>query len=196
MESAFSPVRHARLPHSIVLRYPEYNPLGRVSWSDNAILVMTDFSRMTPFSVDPQAALDTAHERMRACGVRLLFVVDNDRVVLGLITAADLLGEKPVQYLREVGGARTHIRVENIMTPIEQLQAVELADVLASRVGNIVETIRLFNRQHLLVMESGQKEIATVRGMFSATQISRQIGAEISFVSETLDRPNRAAAFS
>lgn len=196
MESAFDPVRHAKLPQSIVLRYPEYNPLGRVSWSDSAILVMTDFSRMTPFSVEPHETLDAAHERMRACGVRLLFVVDPDRVVLGLITAADLLGEKPVQYLREAGGARTHIRVENIMTPIEKLQAVEMVDVLTSRVGNIVETIRLFNRQHLLVMESSQKETATVRGMFSATQISRQIGAEISFVTEKLGRPNRAAAFT
>ena len=184
MDVGFVPVHHCELPRNIVLRYPETETLRPVSWFDSAVSVMTDFSRTTPFCVEPGVSLDDALERMRTCGVRLLFVTDNDRVVLGLITAADLLGEKPVQYLRNIGGVRNHISVENIMTPIDHLQGVEWADVISARVGNIVETIRLFGRQHLLTMETGDMGATMVRGIFSATQISRQVGTEI-FVAPT-----------
>jgi predicted transcriptional regulator len=36
--------------------------------------------------------------------VRSLFVVDVDNEILGLITATDLLGEKPLQHIQQYGG--------------------------------------------------------------------------------------------
>lgn len=196
MDVGFVPVHHCELPRNVVLRYPDVETLRPVSWFDSAVSVMTDFSRTTPFCVEPGVSLDDALERMRTCGVRLLFVTDNDRVVLGLITAADLLGEKPVQYLRNVGGARNNICVENIMTPIDHLQGVEWADVITARVGNIVETIRLFGRQHLLTTETGDTGTTMVRGIFSATQISRQVGTEIFVVPTPALQPQRTPTYA
>ena len=66
------------------------------------------------------------------------------------------------------------------MTPAELLEAMELKDVLQVRVGDIVETLKRSGRQHALVIESGSSDATsatrTVRGIFSLTQIARQLG--------------------
>ena len=49
--------------------------------------------------------------------MRLLFVLDGDRFVVGVITATDLLGEKPMRFVQERGGTRSDILVADIMTP-------------------------------------------------------------------------------
>ena len=58
---------------------------------------MTDFESTTAIIILPGDTVDEAHRRMIQRGVRLLLVVDEDRSVLGVITATDILGEKPVQ---------------------------------------------------------------------------------------------------
>jgi multidrug efflux pump subunit AcrB len=67
-----------------------------------------------------------------------------------------------------------------VMTPADHLEAMELQDVLQVRVGDIVETLKRSGRQHALVIESGSADTTsatrTVRGMFSLTQIARQLG--------------------
>jgi hypothetical protein len=66
------------------------------------------------------------------------------------------------------------------MTPASQLEAVELRDVKRARVGDIVETLKRSDRQHALVIDGSSAEPAsavwTVLGIFSLTQIARQLG--------------------
>jgi hypothetical protein len=66
------------------------------------------------------------------------------------------------------------------MTPADLMEAMELQDVLQVRVGDIVETLKRSGRQHALVIESGSADATTasrsVRGIFSLTQIARQLG--------------------
>ncbi len=64
---------------------------------------MTDFNSVTAVIILPGDTLDEAHRRMIQRGVRLLLVVDQNRSVLGLITATDILGEKPVQVAVQRG---------------------------------------------------------------------------------------------
>ena len=56
-----------------------------------AIQVMTDFNSVTAVIILPGDSVDEAHRRMIQRGVRLLLVVDQDRNVLGLVTATDIL---------------------------------------------------------------------------------------------------------
>ena len=55
---------------------------------------------------------------------------------------------------------------------------MELEDVLRARVGDVIASLRLSGRQHALVIESMQAQPSTrvVRGIFSLTQIARQLG--------------------
>lgn len=68
------------------------------------------------------------------------------------------------------------LSVRDIMVATEQLDAVHLSDVLRSEVGHVVATLKDCGRQHALVMETVEEGAMAVRGIFSASQIARQMG--------------------
>jgi CBS domain-containing protein len=140
---------------------------------------MTDFSRVTAVIILAGDTVDEAHRRMIQRGVRLLLVVDQDRKVVGLITATDILGEKPVLYASERGLPREEVLVRDIMTPQERLEVLSMADVRAAKIGHIVATLKSAGRQHAVVVEQGDGGRQVVKGLYSATQIARQLGASI-----------------
>jgi CBS-domain-containing membrane protein len=151
-----------------------------VQLSDPAIVVMTDFKRISAIQVESTASIDNANKKMIICGVRLLFVADENNVIIGLITANDILGEKPVNYIREHGGHRDEIMVRDIMVRNEDLDSVQIEAVARGNVGDIVETLKACDRHHVLVTESTESGMC-VRGLFSRTQVSRQLGEAIKF---------------
>lgn len=145
-----------------------------------ALAVMTDLRKIPAATIDPQAPLDAANRFMIRRGVRLLLVTDDDRRVLGLITANDILGEKPVQFGLERGIKRQDILVRDIMTPSARLEVLLYADLARAEVGHIVATLKHSGRQHALVVDdAGDDGVQAVRGIFSASQIARQLGVAI-----------------
>jgi CBS domain-containing protein len=151
----------------------------KATLDDAAVNVMTDLTRVTAVIILPGDTVDEAHRRMVQRGVRLLLVVDQDRRVVGLITATDTLGEKPVLAASQRGLRREEVLVRDIMTPQERLQVLGMADVRAAKVGHIVSTLQKAGRQHAMVVDHDAKGRQTVRGLFSATQIARQLGVTI-----------------
>ena len=153
--------------------------LSLVSMQDSAAVVFTDFRQQRPFSINATAAIDQINEKMIACGVRLLFVSDNDGVLQGLVTYTDLFGEKPVNYIKEHGGKREEILAQDIMTPLAQLEALDQARVNRASVGDIVETIKTAGRQHMLVNETLEDGSQVITGIFSSTHIEKRLGMKI-----------------
>jgi len=145
-----------------------------------AMCVMTDFKQVSVATIAPEATLAQANQTMISRGVRLLLVVDREDDVLGLITSRDTSGEKPIQLVQAQGGKFTDLLVSDLMVPRERIDLIDTRDVLTASVGDIVETMKHFKRQHMLAGErdpvSGKVRI---RGVFSATQIGRQLGAAI-----------------
>ena len=159
---------------------PSQSFKARVSLEDPAIEVMTDFTQVTAISVNPCASLEQASERMISSGVQMLFVTNQYHEVMGLITMNDLNGTKPMQVLSENGGKMEDLMVRDIMTPRLKLEALELTDILKSRVGDLLETFKRMGRQHALVVENEEdsgKQI--LRGVLSTTQLSKQLGYEV-----------------
>jgi len=150
-----------------------------VTLDDPATSVMTDLARVTAVIILPGDSVDEAHRRMIQRGVRLLLVVDQDRKVVGLITATDILGEKPVLAASERGLRREEVLVRDVMTPQERLEVLSMADVRAAKVGHIVATLKKAGRLHAVVVDHDAKGRQVVRGLYSATQIARQLGAAI-----------------
>ena len=151
---------------------------NRATLEDPALYVMTDFTAVTAIIVLSGDALDEAHRRMIQRGVRLLLVVDQDRRVVGVITATDILGEKPMRAIAERGVRREELLVRDIMTPQAALEVLDIAALHAAKVGHVVATLQGSGRQHALVVERGPGR-NRVRGLFSATQIARQLGVAI-----------------
>ena len=151
----------------------------RVTLDDPAVRAMTDLRAVTAAVILPGDSADEAHRRMIQRGVRLLLVVNQDRHVVGLITASDILGEQPMQVITQRGIRREELLVRDIMTPQEKLEVLDLADLRTAKVGHIVASLKQSGRQHALVVERDEKGRQTIRGLFSATQIARQLGVAI-----------------
>jgi CBS domain-containing protein len=149
---------------------------GRVTLDDPAFSVMTDLREVSAATTTPGETMGQAHAQMIRRGVRLLFVLDPDGAVVGVITATDLLGEKPMRFMQSRGVSHAEIQVEDLMTPASMLEALPLIEVAQMRVGHVVATLKKMRRQHLMVAEEGGRRI---RGLFSASQVARQLGVEL-----------------
>ncbi len=150
----------------------------RVSIDNPALDVMTDFRRVTAFIATPGDTIQQAEERMVRRKVRLLFVMDGQDRVAGLITSTDIHGEKPMQVVQSRGIRRDEVLVADIMTPVDRLEAVDFEDLSNARVGHVLETLKARGRQHALVIENanGQK---LVRGLLSLSQLCKQLGVVV-----------------
>ena len=179
MTRDYHPLSAQQLQSGARYHLPGQDP-ERVRINSPALAVMTDLRQIPAATIDLEAPLDAANRFMIRRGVRLLLVTDDERQVLGLITANDVLGEKPVQFALERGIKRQEIRVRDIMTPREKLEALLFDDLSHAEVGHIVATLKHSGRQHALVVDySGDGERQAVRGIFSMSQIARQLGVAI-----------------
>jgi len=147
-----------------------------ITLNDPAINVMTDLRSVSVVNVRATTSMEKANAKMIRYGVRTLLVLDDADKVAGILTARDILGEKPVRFLQQVGGTHADIKVGDVMTVQHDLEALKLDDVSKARVGNILATLKASGRQHAIVVEDKADGSQTVRGMFSATQIARQLG--------------------
>lgn len=151
----------------------------RVGFDDAAESVMTDLKQVSAVLIRPGDSIDEANQRMIQRGVRLLLVVDENRKVVGIITGSDLLGEKPLQVIAERGGRREDVLVRDVMTPPHRLEVLHMHEVRSAKVGHVAATLKQFGCQHALVVEVDRNGVHTIRGLFSATQIARQLGVAI-----------------
>jgi len=180
MTSPYTILNYYPLPENTPIRHPDYEAYILVKVSNPATDVMTDLTKAIPLTTTPDVLIDEALQKMIHCEVRLLLVVDPDDLVLGIITARDIMGEKPVSFASEERLPRDRIRVADIMTLWQDVRVLHYSEVEKSTVGDIVVTLKEAGRQHALVVQQVQSEArTTIRGIFSTTYIGRKLGMEI-----------------
>ena len=167
---------------------PEQGQPG-VTMDSPAMLVMTDLKRVAAAVVSPHDSMDAAHAHMMQRGVRMLLVVDGTQDLAGIITATDILGEKPVSVARDRRIRHADIRVSDLMTPAERLDAFDMHTVQAARVGQVVASLQRARRHHALVIQRTAEGGSEVRGIFSLSQIARQLGVPLAL-------PGQAGSFA
>ena len=179
MSTRYQNLQHTLLSSGTSIYKSDETEAGSVSLKDSAEVVFTDFRHIRPFSISAAVNLEEVNEKMINCGVRLLFVADNDGSLQGLITYTDLYGEKPVRYIREHGGTRDEILAKDLMTPLTQLESLQQGDVVGASVGDIVETIKTAGRQHMLVNEMLEDGSQVITGLISSTHIEKLLGMKV-----------------
>lgn len=158
---------------------PKQDIPEQVSLDTPALEVMTDFSKVTAYTIGPLETIESARARMIHHGVRMLLVVDEQNQILGLITATDLTSEKPMQVIQTQGIRHSDVLVKDIMTPRERLEVLCIDDLKTAVVGDVVATLQAQGRQHALVADRRPDRSQTLRGLFSASQISKLLGTPI-----------------
>ena len=168
------------LRSGVSFHHPNNAIQQRVTLESPAVEAMTDLIRVSAESIGPDASIEDANSVMIKRGIRLLFVIDSGKHILGIITATDILGEKPMQYIGAHGGKHGELRVADIMTPQDRLGVLRMDDVYHACVGHIVATLKIAGRQHSLVADTNPSgDDQTIRGIFSMSQIARQLGVNI-----------------
>lgn len=143
-----------------------------------AMLVMTDLTRVAAAVASPATTVDEANRYMMRRGVRMLLVLDDRELLTGIVTATDILGEKPVTLARERGVRHSDILVADVMTPASRLDAFDIRAVMAASVGHVVASLQRSRRHHALVVQDSDEGLE-VRGVFSLSQIARQLGTPL-----------------
>ncbi|MDN5871183.1 MAG: CBS domain-containing protein [Nitrococcus sp.] len=179
MRHEFAALSHIHLQPGKTFEHPT-EPPDFVHWNSPAVEVMTDFRIVHPITIPPDVSIDTALEKMKQAGVRLLLVVNEQQVIIGVITARDIQGERPVKLVQETRIPHSAIHADAIMTPQPEIIGLNMISVRNAVVGHIVETLRQLERQHVLVLEIDDvTKSQTVRGLFSTSQIRRQLGEKV-----------------
>ena len=175
----YAPLRHFRARPGIRYTLPRPSTQAPVRLDSPATEVMTDLRQINAVTIDPNLPIDRANEAMIGHRVRALFVVEEARRVVGIITSTDVVSEKPIQFAYTRGIRHDEVLVRDIMTPAERLEIIDFNDLQGAHVGDVVATLKLVGRHHALVVETmsdAPQQAPTIRGIFSLTQIARQLG--------------------
>ncbi|SCC94093.1 hypothetical protein THIX_60151 [Thiomonas sp. X19] len=119
------------------------------------------------------ADMEAAQQRMIHARVRLLLVTDMSGNVLGLVTARDLLSEKPIRIAVDDGLARDAVTAARVMVPRERIQVLDYSEVrhsLALEQGP-VPTIR--DPRHLLHHPDRTPARRAERGVGAGAELRR-----------------------
>ena len=154
--------------------------LAPVDLDSPALRVMTDLTQMRAATTHPSTTLRQAEQVMIYQGVRMLFVVTDMPAVEGLITTADLHGDKQMRAVHERGVRYDDLCVADVMTETAMLDAIDYGRMKSATVGDAIATLKRLGRSHLLVVESATPQSPRrLRGVISRSQIERQLGVAI-----------------
>ena len=179
MITQYNPLASAPLKTGSSFVRPTQSLPERVKLSNPATDVMTDLTKVSVVSVRAKTSMDKANAKMIKYGVRMLLVLDDNEQIAGLITATDILGEKPMRFLQNMGGTHADIMVRDIMTTQREMDVLDIEDIKKAKVGDVVLTLKAANRQHSLAAKTAPDGSQSVCGLFSITQIARQLGAQV-----------------
>ena len=151
---------------------------GADSWhvteKDPAISVMTDFRWHSSITVSENSTIDAAIDHMKHTGVRSAFVIDGKMsAVVGMVTAYDISGEKPVQHMRLTSTPCTEILVKDIMQKIADWHVLDLADLNKATVADVLQVFREADVTHIPVMETSANNEQQLRGLLSYAKVKR-----------------------
>ena len=175
----YHPLATHRLNGTVSILQPPAPPI--VTLESPATEVMTDLRNIPAAVIKPHLSMETANSYMMQRGVRLLFVQNPDGSLTGLITSTDILGGKPLRFIQDRNLKHSDILVSDVMTPLERLDAISIDEVAHANVGHVIASLRGSGRQHTLVTTRNAQGLTNVCGIFSRSQIEKQIGEPIEY---------------
>lgn len=175
----YEPLKTIRLsPENTYLRsrkMPELVHLG-----DPAFAVMTDFSQVPPRTIGPDEPIDNALNEMKLHGVHLLLIQNENGNIIGVVGSEDLLGELPIKISQERRIKRSQVLIKMVMTPLDEICAFDMHILEHAKVGNIIVTLKSLRTHYALIISNDNNQRRTLRGIFTTSQISRQLHMDIS----------------
>lgn len=179
MTKTYSALTAISLKTGVTYLHP-HEPAEVAHLDDSALASMVDFKYLQALTIAPDEDIDTALIGVKNSPSHVLLVVNNDQHIVGIITAEDLLGEKPLRAIQERRIPRSELEVQMVMTPQQEILAIDMENLRHAKVGHIVETLRAHKQHYALVVKIDEKtHHPSVRGLFSSAILSKQLGQDI-----------------
>jgi len=154
-----------------------------VTLDSPALSVMTDLAHVKAAATSPKSSLRQAEQLMIYLGVRMLFVVSEMPDLEGLITSTDLRGIRAMRVVQQRGVRHDELTVGDVMVDLSALDAISHYAMRRASVSNLIATLKLHGRNHLLVVQDDTPDAPLrVSGVVSRAQIERQLGHAIDLV--------------
>ncbi|MFY0639494.1 MAG: CBS domain-containing protein [Bermanella sp.] len=141
---------------------------------DSAISVMTDHRLEKAPICTTQTSLESVSKQMANEKTSMLLVENKDGQIVGIISSADISGEKPIQFINETKKKRSEIKVGHLMNDIENMPVLDIQDVLSAKIGDVLFTLNDIGSEYILVTTKNGKH-TNIRGVFSARHIARSL---------------------
>ncbi len=165
------------LPVATKLKVP-VQAVEYASVDDSASKVMTDLTCVCAITISVSEGIHDAEYKMKKQQVKMLFVVDHNGNVIGILTYSDVSGHRITDSEEELNIPISEMCILDIMTGIDSVDVLDYQDIKNAKVGDVIETLKQLNRQHILVLEK-QQDMHQIRGIFSSAQISRQLQVDL-----------------
>jgi len=142
--------------------------------SDPALSVMIDYRTRPSVTLSENESLDEALKHLKHAGVRCAFVVDREKKsVVGILTAYDISGEKPQQFMSLAGVVHGDVRVKDIMQTINDCRVADINDIEHANVGDLLAVFKEAGVSHLPVTEAAENNQQRLRGLLSYAKVKR-----------------------
>lgn len=169
-----SPIRPVALNARPTIATPESLILDAQS---PAMMVLTDFARTSPQTIHADRPVDEAHQKMISGGVRLLLMIDDQGRCSGVLPAREVIGGRLITMaMQQHGIDRGDVTVGMIQTPLHKTPTLTLETLASLTLDDLVQSLRSFGDQHLLVTEPTSRHGERIRGVISAADIARVLG--------------------
>ncbi|HUN90421.1 MAG TPA: CBS domain-containing protein [Burkholderiaceae bacterium] len=180
--STIDSLQHASFP-ILIPGAPATRP-HRMDPEAPARFAMTDFRSSPMMTVEFDASIDAALKTMRLSGIPYAFVLGLDGRLDGLVSADDIQGEKPMQYMVSVGCTETtcawrDVTVENIMEPVDRWQVIDFVHVTRMSAAVVAALMSRAHRRYMVVVEqAADPRSRQVRGIFAAARLQALLGED------------------
>jgi hypothetical protein len=175
IQSRFLPL--ATTPLARPPRKPETT--CRATLSDRALSVFTDLRYSAVVTADHLDRLGETAELLLKSGVHMGFVSDVHGRIVGMVSAEQLGGERPLQRAMAANVRHDELTLEDLMTPLADWSVIDAGELAHARVGDVVATLHATGQRYLFVTEQLDDGEVALRGLFSARRIEEALEAAI-----------------
>lgn len=135
-----------------------------------ALSLLTDLQQSPCVMASHLDGIEPTLHLMQRAGVRMVFVSGADGALVGMVTAEDIQGERPVVRASSQHVPMRELTLSDVMVPVGAWEVVDLSQVRTARLGDIEATLHEHNLRYLLVTQTKNGETC-LRGLFSARRL-------------------------
>ena len=158
-------------PHQVPPIIDEENP---------AIDALIDFQRKKPLTISEDLRMYDARVKMECSDLPFILALNDNKELMGTLSLDQVLSGKTIELIQKRRVVRKSILVKDVMTPMSRVFGFDFDHIFHVKVGNVIRSINESGQDYALVVEMDKEtQTQTVRGVFLASLISKQIGRNI-----------------